>query len=333
MRKRFDALIAGYYGFNNFGDELLAQASIDLLEKSGIERAHVAILSAAPKESEIKFGAAAFDRWKLSSVVKAMSASKMLILGGGGLFQDTTSVRSCVYYFALIKIAKILGLKIFAASQSVGPLNGKTARFMTRSAFALCSAVTVRDEESLRLLKELKINAELSQDLAFDFASDLQRADNNKIYLNFNARPHYEELAASAAAAAMLYANENDLKVRGIAFSDEDEREMLRLQNKVGIKFDAVYTVKTLADFAKVTEYSAASFGMRLHFTELSYMSGIPVCGCVYDPKVSGFCQRYGISVFEPSSPLKFSAADVASLESEELKTKFCDVVSFLRKI
>ena len=49
VSRRYRAALAGYYGFGNLGDELLAQASLEALERVGVDWERVVVLSNDPK--------------------------------------------------------------------------------------------------------------------------------------------------------------------------------------------------------------------------------------------------------------------------------------------
>ena len=132
----------------------------------GIANENIIVLSNNPEDTQKNFNVASVNRWKIFEVVKAMRKSENLILGGGGLFQDSTSVKSCVYYWGIVRLAKLFGLKIFALGQSVGPLNSKISRLLTADALRACEKVHVRDKNSFNIAKELGCkNLELGRDL------------------------------------------------------------------------------------------------------------------------------------------------------------------------
>lgn len=58
MTRKYDVLLAGYYGFGNLGDELLVDACVKLLEKNGIPRERIAVLSADPDGTQKTLGTA-----------------------------------------------------------------------------------------------------------------------------------------------------------------------------------------------------------------------------------------------------------------------------------
>ncbi|MFA7220163.1 MAG: polysaccharide pyruvyl transferase CsaB, partial [Synergistaceae bacterium] len=71
MNRAYDVLLAGYYGFGNLGDELLAEACVRLLVSNGVPRERIAVLSADTEGTKKSLGVSAFDRWKLSEIHKA----------------------------------------------------------------------------------------------------------------------------------------------------------------------------------------------------------------------------------------------------------------------
>ncbi|MDO4560493.1 MAG: polysaccharide pyruvyl transferase CsaB [bacterium] len=323
MKKEFDVLLLGYYGFGNLGDELLAEAAVALLREAGVKRERIAVLSASPADSEKKLGVRAFNRWKMSAAVKACAKSRTLLLGGGGLFQDSTSLRSCLYYCAVMLAAKACGLKIWAEGQSVGPLNSKAAHIVTRLSLSLCSHLSVRDEASLKKAGELGLRAEFIPDLVMSLRPEKNAPQ--KPWLLFNARPGHEALARAAAERCRALAEANGWEVRGVALSGEDAAEIAMLQDLQYIKIRDIITVRNIEDFSAAARDASGAIGMRLHFLVLCRLAGVPAAGCAYDPKVSGFCMRYNIGMIDDGSVgLRGGADDIALSEAREtVREKF----------
>lgn len=315
MKKEFDVLLLGYYGFGNLGDELLCEASLRLLASCGVPKERAALLSADPRGSEEKFGVRAFDRWSLREIRRACAASRSLLLGGGGLFQDSTSARSCVYYYAAVRIARLLGLTIWAEGQSVGPLRKGFSRALTRGAFASCVHVGVRDESSRKILDSMGIRAVIAPDLVTSLP--VERAVGGGDFLLFNARPGYRALAERAAAGCMKLAESRRREVVGIALSREDEAELAALASAGFVKLSDVVLISSKEDFSRAARSASGALGMRLHFLILSALSGLPLAGCAYDPKVAGLCMRYNIALTDGGeTPL--SAPPSAELIAKE---------------
>ena len=325
MKKEFDVLLLGYYGFGNLGDELLAEAAVALLCEAGVKRERIAILSASPADSEKKLGVRAFDRWKVSAVVKACAKSRTLLLGGGGLFQDSTSLRSCLYYCAVMLAARACGLKIWAEGQSVGPLNSKAAHIVTRLSLSFCSHLSVRDEASLKKTGELGLRAEFIPDLVMSLRPEKNASKRPRPRLLFNARPGHEVLARAAAERCCALAEANGWEVRGVALSGEDAAEIAGLQDLQYIKIRDIITVRSIEDFSAAARGASGAVGMRLHFLVLCRLAGIPAAGCAYDPKVSGFCMRYSIGMIDDGPvSLRGGAGDIELGEAREtVREKF----------
>ena len=81
--RRYKAALIGYYGFQNFGDELLLKASLDMLARAGIKSSEILILTNSPSETSAASEPKAISRWSLSNLIKAFMNCERLIFGGG----------------------------------------------------------------------------------------------------------------------------------------------------------------------------------------------------------------------------------------------------------
>ncbi|NLC67321.1 MAG: glycosyltransferase, partial [Clostridiaceae bacterium] len=108
---KYDAVIAGYYGFRNIGDEALLEAIMqDLKKYAGDVKA--VVLSNNPMETRLLYSTYSINRLDLFKIVKAMKLSRMFMYGGGTLIQENTSTRSLIYYLGMMWMAKKIGLKV-----------------------------------------------------------------------------------------------------------------------------------------------------------------------------------------------------------------------------
>lgn len=194
MTKVFDIAILGYYGFGNLGDELLLEAVISLLLMSGISKEKIVILSNSPAETEEKYGVKSINRWNVKGIFNTLLKSKSFLLGGGGLFQDVTSIKSVLYYWFMIKLAQLAHAKPWAVGQSVGPLKRNVSRNFTKNAFKSCINVVARDVKSYSLLSKWGANVSIAPDLVLSFPVNTINFSARDTVL-FNIRPGYESLA------------------------------------------------------------------------------------------------------------------------------------------
>jgi polysaccharide pyruvyl transferase WcaK-like protein len=104
------AVLCGYYGMGNGGDEALLATLLQMLPASVTP----VVFSGNPAETAQRYGVEAVPRKALGPVLKALRGADVLILGGGSLLQDATSLQNPLYYGGLLAIAQALGLKTLA---------------------------------------------------------------------------------------------------------------------------------------------------------------------------------------------------------------------------
>ena len=291
MKRPLKVLLCGYYGMGNLGDELLARASIRQLERCGIPKEQIVMLSGDPRESRRRFGVEAVDRWSLSAIVKCALRSESLLLGGGGIFQDATSVKSVVYYWMVLTAARLCGCTLWAAGQSVGPLRHRLSRFLTRFAFSLCGKISVRDRHSEVFFSGA---CERTEDLALTLFSRKTDGLHRKGYALFNVRPFDGKLEREAAAAWEAYAALRGLETVGVAMSPADAELMEELCRQGTVHLQEILTPKP-EEVSELFSGASCAFGMRLHFCVLALCCGVPCQSVPYDPKVKDFSLQWGI--------------------------------------
>ncbi len=159
-------VLCGYYGAGNGGDEALLASMLEILPPN----VKPLVLSANPQETTARYGVAAVDRKSLG-VYKAFRSSQALILGGGSLIQDATSIQSALYYGGLVGLAKQLGLQVIALGQGVGPLNQQITKWVAERAFGSCNALSVRDKASAFILQEWSISCMMAPDPVWNLAA------------------------------------------------------------------------------------------------------------------------------------------------------------------
>ena len=139
-------LLCGYYGENNLGDDALLLVLLQQIP------AGFSLLITANDQEALRALAPMADgvpRRSLGSVLAAVGRADALILGGGSLLQDSTSLRSLIYYLLLIVTARIQRRPILLWGQGLGPLNRPTSRWLVRQVLPLCTAASWRDRSSL----------------------------------------------------------------------------------------------------------------------------------------------------------------------------------------
>jgi polysaccharide pyruvyl transferase CsaB len=161
--------ISGYYGCGNAGDEaVLAGIRESFARRDATSR--LLAFSQSPEETARLHHIVAVDRWNFSAVRLALRESDMLLSGGGSLLQDTTSVRSLLYYLWVIRLAYAHRVPVMFYAQGIGPLRRAFSRSVVRIAANRAAYITVRDEPSARLLLSMGVThptIEVTADPAF----------------------------------------------------------------------------------------------------------------------------------------------------------------------
>ncbi len=147
------AVLCGYYGMGNGGDEALLATLLQMLPPT----VNPVVLSGNPAETAQRYGVEAVPRKSLREVIHTLRGADAFIWGGGSLLQDATSLQNPVYYGGLMVLAQWLGLRTLAWGQGIGPLNHPLSQGLGRYALGHCNAVSVRDNGSAAWLARWQV--------------------------------------------------------------------------------------------------------------------------------------------------------------------------------
>ncbi len=149
--KRNRIVILGWYGSNNTGDEALAQVIAEQLKQRGFD--DLVALSTSPGKTGPRLGVPSTSRSLLNPrTFMAMFSAKALILGGGGLIQDGTSVYNLPIYAVYVALARLRGMQVIGWGLGAEPLWTLLGRLLARFICHSSDHFSVRDSVSKRLL-------------------------------------------------------------------------------------------------------------------------------------------------------------------------------------
>jgi polysaccharide pyruvyl transferase CsaB len=156
-RKRI--ILLGWYGSDNTGDEAVLQAVVDALQERGFTDLHV--LSTNPTKTAARLGLSSTPRsfFSLASL-RALRGADAIVLGGGGLIQDGTSVYNMPMYAGWVAVARLFGLQVIGWGLGVEPLHTLLGRLLARFICTQADYFSVRDALSKRLLMRAGVPAE-----------------------------------------------------------------------------------------------------------------------------------------------------------------------------
>ena len=291
------AVVIGYYGFGNSGDEALLLTLLQQLPDS----VEPVVLSNDPDRTAELYGVEACDRWDLPGIHRLFRSADAFIWGGGSLMQDSSSWRNPLYYGGLMRWAQLCGLRTIAWGQGIGPLRRGWVRWLTRSCLRKCAAVSVRDERSARLLQSWGIAHELAPDPVWSLQATDYDPDWETPAIAVVLRHHPlltpARLAVIQRALDALQAQTNArLLLMPFQATDVDLARSLQSMCKAPSRVVRIEDPRQLmAAFGSVK----LAIAMRLHGLILAAAAGIPVFGLSYDPKVTQLMQAEQIPGYE----------------------------------
>jgi len=312
-------LIAGYYGYRNWGDE----GSLATLLQA-LPRESVRVLSGDPAFTEATYGVRALPRMELRTVRRAVRESDALILGGGSLLQDATSLRSLLYYLALIHWGLQAHGRVLLVGQGVGPLRRRIGRRLAARLLQRVAFLSVRDADSARLLASLGVSG-ATVDADLTWALESQPA-----HVALDAGARWVGLAPRLWADAPVQQAFADLcrrlhadGYRPLLFPMQETQDRA-LCKAIAAETGAATlpTPQHPAQLLGVMAHLQAMVAMRLHGAIFAASAGAPVLCVSYDPKVDALAGQLGAPTV-PLHALDGGLADAwAALPREALRTR-----------
>lgn len=306
------ALVSGYYGFGNLGDEAILEELIDEL-KQFFSPDQIYVLSQHPEKTSRTFGVQAVNRWKLHKLQGLFRRAKLLVSGGGGLFQDSTSAKSCLYYSAVIAQAKLAGAKVLVYAQGLGPLTKAMGRQSTRFAMTLADLRSVRDPKSLKMLTDWSLSAEQTADPVWCLKpSALPKKIQDELAALGNPAKRGRLVGVSLREHPLVAKADLEILVQAMAavFPPDTILTPLPLQKEQDLNVLETVMASWKAKGRQVHYLSCDELekpsqwlelignldmvvGMRLHALLMALSAGTPIFGISYDPKVTHLLEEF----------------------------------------
>ena len=301
-------VISGYYGFNNAGDEAVLESIVNGL-KQRYPAASLVVLSNSPQETAANYRLASIYRYDFAEIVKHLRACDLLISGGGTLLQDVTSSHSLFYYLFIIILAKIMGKKVMIFGQGFGPIRGRLNRFITRSVLNRVGLITLRDEDSVHMIKKMGVHRPPIYQTA-DPTYLLETADSTigkdilkqegipteRQLLGVAIRPLVHRGAIEKKTFAALaesidhFCQKHGFQPLFIPFHGEVDNEAAAIV--IGQMKTKAYSLShhwKSNELLPLISQLDLMLGMRLHALIFAALQSVPLLGLSYDPKVEAF--------------------------------------------
>ncbi len=282
------AVLCGYYGKGNGGDEALLVSMLEMLPPT----VKPLVLSADPQATSKNYGVKSADRMNSKSVIRALRESQILILGGGSLIQDATSIRNSIYYGGLMGLARQFGLPTIAIAQGIGPINQPLTRWIAKRAFGNCAAISVRDPASAALLQEWGISAIMAPDPVWSLAAtpvpEIASIPSPKIAVTFRSHPQLTndrlEILTKALVNLQVATGAHILLVPFQPTTDLDIAHQIQAELTDNSQVITLTNSKQLKGLFQGVDLA---IGMRYHSLIMAAAEGCKCWAISYDPKVS----------------------------------------------
>ncbi len=308
LSKNKEILVSGYYGFKNSGDDALLNAIIKDIKRYK-ESPNIVVLSANPEETARTYRVKSINRINIPSVMKHMKKAEMLISGGGTLIQDRTSTKSLWYYLAIISMAVKRGVKVMLYANGIGPLNKKLNAEHTASVLNRVQLITLRDDASRNILKEIgvtKPQIEITADPVFGLDETNNSGEKGSALLDglgiksgkilgvsvrrwANSGRGFEQSIADMCDYAADKYGMTPVFIPMQREKDEAvSRSIMSLMKTKSYIFDFDMSVE---EIMSVFGELDMCIGMRLHSLIYSAAKSVPLIGLAYDPKIVSFME------------------------------------------
>jgi len=314
--------VFGYFGCGNLGDEAILKSFSDWIADN-FPHAELIVQSSDIAHTERTYGVKAVGKNDAPGMMRAIMRSRVVVAPGGGLLQNSTSLKSLVYYLGLIRFAIAMGKPVYMLSQGIGPLEGNTARRLTSRVLKRSTHIGVRDEGSLQLLRKLGLpekNIELSGDMVLlsqppvccepeAKCGPLPKEMPLNIGLSLRPAPELEHIIWVIIGCLLRINEDRGVKLHLFGLNRDDDHPIMEhflksvRQRAPDIEAELIEgkegMLLTADEMERAVSKLDVMIGMRLHSLVFSARCGVPFIGLSYDPKVAAFARDCGQSVIE----------------------------------
>jgi polysaccharide pyruvyl transferase CsaB len=351
-------LISGYYGFGNIGDEAILSAMIEQI-KSKIPDCNIIVTSYNIEETKRLHEVEGIDRLNFNAISQEIEKSDLVILGGGGLFQDYHRIEIASLFtqpgwgiasYAIVPlIAKMHNKPVLYYSQGIGPLFSTESRTFVAFVSELADMITVRDKVSEDILKEVGVPSSKIK-LGLDPAVGLEIPSTEKIknILMSEGIPDDKEIVCvSVRQWVYKFLEVNYKKALSEALDDflsNNEFYLLFLpfQNMAGGGEDAKVAEEIIEgmrnkdrcyllkgsyhprEIAGIISKASLVIGMRYHSIIFSFISKVPFVALSYDPKVKNLVDELELGEY---------CVEIDAITSEDVSERIIKALTDREKI
>lgn len=309
--KKRRILVYGMFGAINVGDEVIALTMAENL-KMTFPESEVGIASMNPAKTskflsnekilveKLKF----FDKtfWtRLYEINKTINNYDVIIVGGGGLFQDQYSSNLPAGSLLMCAIGVAKGKPTYVIGTGAGPLKRKWLKSSLVKVFNIIDGVYLRDEESYLAVTELS-NGMVNPIITADVVPSLRSFDNHRELWDPNSKiisfilRRWPGLDTNLVAKLVEELANKGYKIHFHCYEEESDSKLVKeiidnCDKKIygNISYSSPQSAEeTINSLTK----SRIVISMRLHGCVLAASQGIPWLPIYYERKIKGFAEQ-----------------------------------------
>ncbi len=315
------AVLCGYYGKGNSGDEALLATLLQMLP----EHVTPIVLSGDPEQTKQQYGVEVCDRNNSFAILSTFKDANAFIFGGGSLIQDSTSALSPLYYAGLMGLAQQMGLITIAWSQGIGPLNRSFTRWIARQTFSGCSTASVRDGGSAQQLKDWNVDCLLAPDPVWALDAiphEPLELPSPRIAVCLRPHPSLTPERLSRIGNALVSLQESSgASILLLPFQPSQDRAIAQqLKAQIKNKTNGPCQIVEIEDpryLKGIFRQVDMTLSMRLHGLIMAAAEGNRCYALSYDPKVNRLMEETDIPGWDLAA-LPESFAEIAQVWQEQ---------------
>lgn len=304
---KMKALVAGYVGGINVGDEAIVAAVAEKLKLSlGYD---IVIASGQPEKSRIYMGdhfeyvaveypGRALTQSQQAELDSLLDEIDVVVFAGGGLLQDVHSTKLVEYCAYLASQAKLRQKRVFAFGLGAGPLTSKRGIEFARQFLDANDAVSFRDQYSLDYIAENVTDSTSHLRVTFDSIltssiSEKKAQKTDTPLIGICLRPWKGlDMEQISTLCQTLCKKGYELVFMPYEAKDVAIFEQLSSDSEIKISLsDESSFTSTLDTILRLD----GLVSMRLHANLFAMLSGVPFVALAYDNKLRTVFSSFGL--------------------------------------
>lgn len=274
-----------------------------------------------------------------SPAIKRLADSDVFVSTDGDVLGEDYGLFPFLWRVYFLSLGLVLKKPVVIYAEGIGPFHSKIGKFVARHFFDRCAYVSVRDEISLRYLKEIRVKVPVF--LAADSAFMLPVANNVALNLRRNEGSALIGIAVSKLATQYGFGSKGGnpyqefLELMGRIIDwlvEEHTATVILIPHVIQIGRDDLETAKDIKRSVKNKSFVTIAdrnlnaielkgiisncdllIASRMHASIAALSTGIPVVGIAYSHKMKGIFSMLGIESVIDIRDLDWKITDILS--------------------